>query len=104
MAGFSSAARARTSSAIVGIGLRGGEVDVQGAEAAHEGVRDALGRDPRGEAQVTQAGEQLLEHHADLETRQRGTQTEVRAETERDVWVGLAAHVEALRRVEHRLV
>ena len=48
--------------------------------------------------------QQLLEHHADLEARERRAEAEVRPEPERDVVVVLAEHVERVRLVEHGLV
>ena len=53
---------------------------------------------------VGHAGEQLVEHHRDLEARQAGAEAEVGAEAERHVLVGRAGDVEAERIVEHVLV
>ena len=49
-------------------------------------------------------GQQLLEHHAQLEAGERLAEAEVRAEAERDVLVRVALDVEAVRVGELRLV
>src|SRR5262249_56590887 len=80
------------------------EFDVQRPEAAHERVRDALRWRVGRQARVAQPGQQLFEHDPDLESGEGGAEAEVRAETERDVRVGLPPDVEALWLVRHRLL
>src|SRR5688572_33364934 len=61
-------------------------------------ARERRRQDPRlgtgCEAPVGDAAQQLLEHDADLEARERRAETEVRFEPERDVVVVLAQNVE----------
>ena len=70
----------------------------------HEGVRDLVDRVPGTTPDRAHPAHELLEEHPDLEPGQRGAETEVGAEPERDVLVGLAGHVEALGIVEVRRV